>query len=378
MSVITAASSVLVPLSSTSRWQCALIARSSSFQLQVTRSSHGIQLRFSPQPLIKSCHHLPAAYCASSQEICSGVREAGRSVCSIRPSTARSQPHASSRASSCRALSVQSSSGLAARVSRRLLAQYVARGLLGLMALEVGLTTGTPVAMARAKVSEAEEVLKSVDWPQEFPFKEEDFSRYDESVDTDFYATPRFVTHIDDPAIAALSKHYAATLPPANTEGVAILDMCSSWISHYPKGYKQSRIVGLGLNEAELKKNEVLTEYTVQDLNVNPKLPYEDNSFDVITNVVSVDYLSKPLEIFKEMNRVLKPGGLAIMSFSNRCFWTKAIQIWTSTGDVDHCWIVGSYFHYAGGFEPPQALDISPNPGRSDPMYIVYSRKLAA
>nr|GMC96199.1 Methyltransferase type 11 [Ipomoea batatas] len=153
--------------------------------------------------------------------------------------------------------------------------------------------------------------------------------------------------------------------------------MCSSWVSHYPAGYKQEKIVGMGMNEDELKRNPVLTEYVVQDLNVNPKLPFEDNTFDAITNVVSVDYLTKPIDIFKEMSRVLKLGGVAIMSFSNRCFWTKAISIWTSTGDADHVLIVGSYFHYAGGFEPPEAVDISPNPGRSDPMYIVYSRKLA-
>ncbi|KAJ0985525.1 hypothetical protein J5N97_003881 [Dioscorea zingiberensis] len=119
----------------------------------------------------------------------------------------------------------------------------------------------------------------------------------------------------------------------------------------------------------------ILTEYIVQDLNVNPKLPFPDDSFDVITNVVSVDYLTKPIEVFKEMQRILKPGGQAIMSFSNRMFWTKAISIWTSTGDVEHAWIVGAYFHYAGGFEPPVAVDISPNPGRSDPMYIICSRK---
>uniref|UniRef100_A0A0R0L4J8 Methyltransferase type 11 domain-containing protein n=1 Tax=Glycine max TaxID=3847 RepID=A0A0R0L4J8_SOYBN len=195
-----------------------------------------------------------------------------------------------------------------------------------------------------------DEILKNVEWPEQFPFKEEEFQRFDETPDSLFYEAPRFVTHIDDPAIAALTKYYSKVFPPSNTPGVSILDMCSSW---------------------------VLTEYAVQDLNVNPKLPFEDNSFDLITNVVSVDYLTKPLDVFKEMCRILKPGGLAIMSFSNRCFWTKAISIWTSTGDADHVMIVGSYFHYAGGFEPPQAVDISPNPGRSDPMYIVYSRKLS-
>lgn len=230
------------------------------------------------------------------------------------------------------------------------------------------------IASARQKGA-VEEALKNVEWPEQFPFKEEDFQRFDESPDSLFYEAPRFVTHIDDPAIAALTKYYSEALPPSNTPGVSILDMCSSWVSHFPKGYKQDRIVGLGMNEDELKRNPVLTEYVVQDLNLNPKLPFEDNSFDVITNVVSVDYLTKPLDIFKEMSRILKPGGRAIMSFSNRCFWTKAISIWTSTGDADHALIVGSYFHYAGGFQPPQAVDISPNPGRSDPMYIVFSRK---
>ena len=115
----------------------------------------------------------------------------------------------------------------------------------------------------------------------------------------------------------------------------------------------------------------------VRDLNENPTLPYEDGTFDVVTNAVSVDYLTRPLEVMKEVRRVLKPGGLAIMSFSNRCFPTKAIAIWTATGDPDHIWIVGSYFHFAGGFEAPQARDISPNPGRTDPMYVVFARNSA-
>ncbi|KAB1209310.1 hypothetical protein CJ030_MR6G009327 [Morella rubra] len=229
-------------------------------------------------------------------------------------------------------------------------------------------TVGANSFLASARQKGAvEEILKNVEWPEQFPFKEEDFQRFDESPDPVFYESPRFVTHIDDPAIAALTKYYSKVFPPSNTPGV----------SHFPAGYKQDRIVGLGMNEEELKRNPVLTEYAVQDLNVKPKLPFEDDSFDIITNVVSVDYLTKPLDVFKEMRRILKPGGLAIMSFSNRCFWTKAISIWTSTGDADHALIVGSYFHYAGGFESPQAVDISPNPGRSDPMYIVYSRKLS-
>ncbi|XP_004513100.1 uncharacterized protein [Cicer arietinum] len=240
--------------------------------------------------------------------------------------------------------------------------------------------SGVKSFIASARITagpSVDQILNNVQWPQHFPFKDQDFQRYDESSDSVFYEAPRFVTHIDDPAIAALTKYYSKVFPPTNTPGVTILDMCSSWVSHFPSGYKQERVVGLGMNEEELKRNPVLTEYVVQDLNENPTLPFEDNSFNIITNVVSVDYLTKPLDVFKEMRRTLKPGGLAIMSFSNRCFFTKAISIWTSTGDADHVMIVGSYFHYAGGFEPPQAVDISPNPGRSDPMYIVYSRKLS-
>ncbi|KAI4991036.1 hypothetical protein ZWY2020_039407 [Hordeum vulgare] len=134
------------------------------------------------------------------------------------------------------------------------------------------------------------------------------------SLDTEFYLAPRFVTHIDDQAIRALTKYYLQALPPSNTHGVAILDMCSSWVGEpLSSGYKQENIVGMGMNEDELKKNPVLTEYVLQDLNLNPKLHFDDNTFDVITNVVSVDYLTKPMDIFKEMRRILEPCGLAIM-----------------------------------------------------------------
>ncbi|CAM8926003.1 hypothetical protein QQ045_023050 [Rhodiola kirilowii] len=275
---------------------------------------------------------------------------------------------------------VKSSSRRTTSLHRRLVLGIGVSSWAQLMSMDGG---GNPAGFksfvssaAQSGAHPVEEILMNVDWPEKFPLGEEDFQRFDETPDTMFYESPRFVTHIDDPAISALTKYYSKVFPPSNTPGISILDMCSSWVSHFPAGYKQERIVGMGLNKQELEQNPVLTDYIVQDLNVEPKLLLEDSSFDLITNVVSVDYLTRPLEVFKEMARVLKPGGLAIMSFSNRCFFTKAISIWTSTSDADHIMIVGSYFHYAGGFEPPQAVDISPNPGRTDPLYVVYSRKL--
>lgn len=153
------------------------------------------------------------------------------------------------------------------------------------------------------------------------------------------------------------------------------------------------------MNEKELQRNSILSDFSVKDLNVDPTLPYPDGEFDVVTNTVSIDYLIKPLEIMREVNRyvlrcsiafiaasysflvylrVLKPGGLAICSFSNRCFPTKAVSVWTSTGDLDHAWIVGSYFFYAGGFEAPQAKEITKKNllgQKGDPMYVVFARK---
>jgi len=164
----------------------------------------------------------------------------------------------------------------------------------------------------------------------------------------------------------------------AGQSDTAILDICSSWISHLPKGYSAGKIVGLGMNEEELKANPALTDWIVKDLNEDPTLPFDDNTFDAVLNAVSVDYLTKPLPLFREISRVLKPGGQAIMSFSNRCFPTKAIGIWTRVGDADHVLIVGSYFHYSGAFTALQAKDISPprNPiFGGDPMYVVFANK---
>lgn len=202
----------------------------------------------------------------------------------------------------------------------------------------------------------------------ETPFQPEHFRKFDESDDALFYAEPRFVAHIDDAAIAALSAHYAETLTPEDR----ILDLMSSWISHLPDGYKPAKAVGLGMNADELARNPALDEWVVQDLNQNPQLPWPDASFDAALIAVSVQYLQRPLEVFAEIARILEPGGRCIVSFSNRCFPTKAVALWQALGDHDHVQLVGAYFHHSGAFGPAEWFERK-QPG-ADPLYIVQAR----
>ncbi|MCY3922529.1 MAG: methyltransferase domain-containing protein [Chloroflexi bacterium] len=208
------------------------------------------------------------------------------------------------------------------------------------------------------------------DQPADPPFEDAHFKRVDESDDANFYVQPRLVTHIDDDAIGALREHYSKFLPKQGR----LLDLMSSWVSHYPDDLESERVAGLGMNADELAENPQLTEWVVHDLNADPVLPYGDGEFDVVTIAVSVQYLTRPLEVFREIGRVLRPGGGCIVSFSNRCFPTKAVWLWQGMGDDGHVQMVGAYFHYSGAFDPPQWHDISPAKGQSDPMYVVQSR----
>ena len=227
------------------------------------------------------------------------------------------------------------------------------------------------MSQASSGAMNADNLFDKAQFPEKWPFDPRDFGRQDETSDGVFYSGERFVYHIDDGARAALTKYYAKELKP----GADVLDICSSWVSHYPDSLKLGKVVGLGMNTAELKKNAQLSEFVVRDLNVNPLFPFEDNSFDFVTCVVSVDYLTRPLEVFSEIKRVLRPGGKAIISQSNRCFQSKAINIWLKTNDLQHLFIIGCYFHFAGGFSRPTSVDISPKGPFQDPMFIVEAAK---
>lgn len=212
-------------------------------------------------------------------------------------------------------------------------------------------------------------------WPEEPWFTPKDFMRADEGDDENFYTLPRLVYHIDEAAVAALTQYYRANIPA----GSKILDICSSWVSHYPLEFKDKmeRISATGMNSLELMANDQLTDYEARNLNVNPTLPYEDNTFDVITCVVSIDYLIHPIEVLKEVRRVLKPGGKAIISQSNRCFPSKAIAMWLKMNDRQHLELINGYAKYAG-FGPGQAFDITakvPDEPYNNPMFIVEVTK---
>jgi SAM-dependent methyltransferase len=203
------------------------------------------------------------------------------------------------------------------------------------------------------------------------PFLPEHFRRQDERDDALFYAVPRLVTHIDDHAIEAVRRLYEELLPPSG----AILDLMSSWKSHLPEGRPRCRVVGLGLNEVELRENDQLDEWVVHDVNADPRLPLPDGTFDAAVMAVSVQYLTRPVEVFREVRRALRPGAPFVVTFSNRLFPEKAIALWCACTAEERARLIGAYFHYAGGWEGITAQDRSPRLGlQADPLYAVWAR----
>ena len=212
------------------------------------------------------------------------------------------------------------------------------------------------------------------------PLNPTDRIKLDPTDDTLFYEAPRFVTHVDDGFIQQLTDLYRERLQPNSR----IFDLMSSWVSHLPDDVAFAHVEGHGLNAEELARNPRLDHYFVQNLNQNPKLPLEDQSFDAVLNTVSVQYLEYPEAIFSEIHRILKPGGLAIISFSNRMFYQKAIQAWRDSAEADRVELVKKYFQAVPGFTTPEVLARESQlpsfmqlfgMGGGDPFYAVLSQR---
>jgi SAM-dependent methyltransferase len=199
------------------------------------------------------------------------------------------------------------------------------------------------------------------------------FVRQDESPDPLFYDEPRFTVHIDDGAIAAATAVYRELLPD---DGI-VLDLMSSWRSHLPADVTYGEVVGLGLNAREMEDNPQLDTVVVHDLNADPVLPFDDETFDGAVVTVSVQYMTRPVETFREVNRVLRSGAPFVLTYSNRCFPTKAIAAWLSTTDQQHANIIAIYFQESGNWSEVYAQDRSPRGGsHSDPLFAVWAWKL--
>jgi SAM-dependent methyltransferase len=195
------------------------------------------------------------------------------------------------------------------------------------------------------------------------------FTREDESPDENFYADPRFTTHIDDSTISNITQFYREALKPEDR----LLDLMSSWISHLPKEIGYQHVSGLGMNDKELERNPRLDDFLVQNLNASAKLPYDNQSFDAVMIVVSIQYLTNPLEVFSEIDRILAPGGKSIVAMSHRLFPTKAIYGFQVLPAADRCRVVSSYMMQANKNIHTEIIDRSPP--NADPLWLVVGTK---
>ena len=193
----------------------------------------------------------------------------------------------------------------------------------------------------------------------------EAFAKQDASDDALFYRPARLVTHIDDAAVAALGAHYAKRLAP----GADVLDLMSSWVSHLPDDLPLGRVTGHGMNAEELAANPRLDKWFVQDLNREPRLPLRNASQDAVLVCVGVQYLQRPVEVFAQVARVLRPGGRAVVSYSNRCFPTKAVAAWLALDMAGRARLVRSYLEAAGVSDV--AVSVLADGRLSDPLVVV-------
>jgi SAM-dependent methyltransferase len=198
---------------------------------------------------------------------------------------------------------------------------------------------------------------------------EADRQRLRDGDDERFYDQPRFVQHVDDQFRDRLTTLYRDRLSP----GDDVLDLMSSWVSHLPSDLDLGDVIGHGLNEAELDRNDRLDRWVRRNLNDDQTLPLDDASVDAVLCAVSVQYLQYPGRVFAEVARVLRPGGVVIVSFSNRMFAQKAIRAWRSRSMDERATLVGRYLDSTGAFGTP-TVHSTVERGR-DPFYAVTAER---
>jgi len=201
------------------------------------------------------------------------------------------------------------------------------------------------------------------------------FSRNDETPDNHFYAQPRFVHHIDDKAIQ-LTRNFYSDILPVNSY---VLDLMSSWVSHIKPSRSDLTVTGLGMNRDELKANGRLKNFIVQDLNIYPSLPFSDAQFDAVICTVSIEYLRRPLEIFREVARVLTERGLFVNILSERCFPTKTITIWNQLYPFERLGLILDFYRHSNQFIEIETFSVRElaldNASNRDPWYAIVARK---
>ena len=191
--------------------------------------------------------------------------------------------------------------------------------------------------------------------------------------DDRFYDRPRLVTHIDAAAVAAVGELYAELgIDGSAPRPTRVLDLMSSWVSHFRT--PPAELVVLGMNAEELAANPAATQRLVHDLNADPTLPLPADDVDAAVCCVSIDYLTRPIEVLAEVGRVLRPGGVLAVTFSNRCFPTKAVRGWLATDDEQHGAVIAELVRRSGRFDEP-AVALRTAPGVGDPLYAVVTTR---
>ncbi len=201
--------------------------------------------------------------------------------------------------------------------------------------------------------------------------------KLDESNDEEFYSSPKFVYHLDANFRQYLSNVYKKEISNYST----VLDLMSSWDSYLPEDKKYKKVIGHGLNKQELEKNKIFDTYWIQNFNLSQEIPLVDKSVDYCLMVAAWQYLQYPENLTREIARILSPKGKIIIAFSNRAFWHKAPNIWTSSSDEERVNYVRKVL-ISNGFHEPKIIKKFNEPGlqifnflNKDPFYCLIATK---